>query len=289
MMQSAPIRRAAATVFNRCWATSVSTVGTPVMSMIAMVAPVSTILCRRLSITTWVRSLSNVPMSGSARMLSHSSTTGVDSSSSSRCWLWMTDSRLLRKISVVYSAMRSRTVVVVHSSSPSALASFASSVRIRPNSTCFNERMKVAVSVELNPCCARERETPSRNSRTAAQLGLSMRSKSPLSSAVRNSPRNSCDCARSSPSFIRSARSDEADSCACIHSASRSFWYLTSTVRTVWPAAGGIGCLRVGAVGRAVDVLLGAEAYQKVGRCAARDRFQASASVASRRNAAPAL
>ena len=36
MMQSAPIRRAAATVFSRCWATSVSTVGTPVMSMIAM-------------------------------------------------------------------------------------------------------------------------------------------------------------------------------------------------------------------------------------------------------------
>ena len=37
MMQSAPIRRAAATVFSRCWATSVSTVGTPVMSMIAIV------------------------------------------------------------------------------------------------------------------------------------------------------------------------------------------------------------------------------------------------------------
>ena len=36
MMQSAPISRAAATVFNRCCATSVSTVGTPVMSMMAM-------------------------------------------------------------------------------------------------------------------------------------------------------------------------------------------------------------------------------------------------------------
>src|ERR1044071_6226484 len=39
MMHSAPIRRAAATVFRRCWATSVSTVGTPVMSMIAIEAP----------------------------------------------------------------------------------------------------------------------------------------------------------------------------------------------------------------------------------------------------------
>ena len=36
MMQSAPISCAAATVLSRCCATSVSTVGTPVMSMIAM-------------------------------------------------------------------------------------------------------------------------------------------------------------------------------------------------------------------------------------------------------------
>ena len=36
MMQSAPIRRVAVTVFRRCCATSVSTVGTPVMSMMAM-------------------------------------------------------------------------------------------------------------------------------------------------------------------------------------------------------------------------------------------------------------
>ena len=42
MMQSAPIRRAAATVFSRCCAVSVSTVGTPVMSMIAISASVST-------------------------------------------------------------------------------------------------------------------------------------------------------------------------------------------------------------------------------------------------------
>src|SRR5580658_7003246 len=33
--QSAPIKRAAATVLSRCWATSVSTTGTPVMSMMA--------------------------------------------------------------------------------------------------------------------------------------------------------------------------------------------------------------------------------------------------------------
>ena len=95
MMQSAPIRRVAATVFSRCCATSVSTVGTPVMSMMAIDAPVSTIFCSRVSITTCVRSLSSEPTSGRARMSSHSSTTGVDSSSSSRCWREITSSRAL--------------------------------------------------------------------------------------------------------------------------------------------------------------------------------------------------
>ena len=71
MMQSAPISRAAATVFNRCCATSVSTVGTPVMSRMAIDEPVSTMRCSRFSITTCVRALSSVPMSGSARMPSH--------------------------------------------------------------------------------------------------------------------------------------------------------------------------------------------------------------------------
>ena len=93
MMQSAPISRAAATVLSRCCATSVSTVGTPVMSMIAIAAPVSTMRCSRLSITTCVRSLSSVPISGSARMPSQSLTTGVDSSSISCCWRMMTSSR----------------------------------------------------------------------------------------------------------------------------------------------------------------------------------------------------
>ena len=94
MMQSAPISRAAVTVLIRCWATSVSTVGTPVMSMMATSAPVSTIRCSRFSMTTWVRALSSVPISGRARMPSHSLTTGVDSSSISCCWRRMTSSRL---------------------------------------------------------------------------------------------------------------------------------------------------------------------------------------------------
>src|SRR5205085_6426917 len=62
MMQSAPIRRAAATVFSRCCAVSVSTVGTPVMSMIASSAPRCTIASSRLSMMTCARWLSSVPI-----------------------------------------------------------------------------------------------------------------------------------------------------------------------------------------------------------------------------------
>ena len=93
MMQSAPIRRAAATVLSRCWATSVSTVGTPVMSMIASAESVSMIFSSRLSITTCVRALSSVPISGSATTPCQSFTTGVESSISSSCWRWMISSR----------------------------------------------------------------------------------------------------------------------------------------------------------------------------------------------------
>ena len=94
MMQSAPISRIAVTVFSRCCATSVSTVGTPVMSMIAISEPVSTMRCSSVSITTCVRALSSVPIIGTASTPSHSLTTGVDSSSSSSCWRLMTSSRV---------------------------------------------------------------------------------------------------------------------------------------------------------------------------------------------------
>ena len=43
--------------------------------------------------TTCVRALSSVPISGKASTPSHSSTTGVDSSSISCCWREMTSSR----------------------------------------------------------------------------------------------------------------------------------------------------------------------------------------------------
>src|SRR6185295_17158054 len=77
MMHSAPMSRSAVTVLSRCWATRVSTVGTPVMSRMAICAPVSTTLFSRVSMTTCVRAESSVPIIGIARMPSHSFTTGV--------------------------------------------------------------------------------------------------------------------------------------------------------------------------------------------------------------------
>ena len=93
MMQSAPISRAATTVLRMCWATWVSTAGTPVMSMIAYGEPVSTSVCSSRSITTWARAESSVPTSGTATTPSHSLTTGVDSSSSCSAWSAMSSSR----------------------------------------------------------------------------------------------------------------------------------------------------------------------------------------------------
>jgi hypothetical protein len=93
MMHSAPSSRAALTVLRRCCATSVSTVGTPVMSITAWSAPVATSVSRSLSITSWVRAESSVPTSGTAMMPSQSRTTGVESSSIAVDWSAMICSR----------------------------------------------------------------------------------------------------------------------------------------------------------------------------------------------------
>jgi hypothetical protein len=93
MMHSAPSSRAALTVLRRCCATSVSTVGTPVMSITAWSAPVATSVSRSFSITSWVRAESSVPTSGTAMMPSQSRTTGVESSSIAVDWSAMICSR----------------------------------------------------------------------------------------------------------------------------------------------------------------------------------------------------
>ena len=54
--------------------------------------------------------LSSVPISGKARMPSHSLTTGVDSSSSSCCWRTMTWSRVFWNTSIVYRPRRRKAL-----------------------------------------------------------------------------------------------------------------------------------------------------------------------------------
>ena len=94
MMQSAPIRRAAATVFSRCCATSVSTVGTPVMSMIAISAPVSTIaLQQALHHHLRAVAVERADERQGEDVLPQLRPPGVDSSSSSCCWRTITSSR----------------------------------------------------------------------------------------------------------------------------------------------------------------------------------------------------
>ena len=61
---------------SRCWATTVSTVGTPVMSMMVTRELVLTIASSSDSIRTCVRALSNVPMTGRASIPLHSFTHG---------------------------------------------------------------------------------------------------------------------------------------------------------------------------------------------------------------------
>ena len=93
IVHSAPSSRAALTVLSRCWATSVSTVDTPVMSITAWSAPVATRVSRSFSITSCVRAESSVPTSGTAMMPSQSRTTGVESSIMVVTWSAMICSR----------------------------------------------------------------------------------------------------------------------------------------------------------------------------------------------------
>ncbi len=90
---SAPISRTAAAVRSRCWATIVSTVETPVMSMIATSASRSRIACNRFSMTVWARKESSVPSSGTVTIRSQILTTGAETSVISDCWRSMIASR----------------------------------------------------------------------------------------------------------------------------------------------------------------------------------------------------
>ena len=94
MMQSAPIRRAAATVLSRCWATSVSTVGTPVMSMMAMSARYDDGVKQILHHDLGAGAVQRADQRQRQNVFPEP-TTGVDSSSISCCCALITFSRLV--------------------------------------------------------------------------------------------------------------------------------------------------------------------------------------------------
>ena len=84
MMQSAPIRRIAVTVFSRCWATGVDRRHTGDIDDGDLRTGIDDALQQRFHHHR-VRCESRVPIIGRASTPSHSLTTGVDSSSSSSC------------------------------------------------------------------------------------------------------------------------------------------------------------------------------------------------------------
>jgi hypothetical protein len=154
MVHSAPSRRAAMTVFSRRCATSVSTVGTPVMSITACSAPVATSALSIFSMTSCVRAESRVPTSGTPMIPSHSRTTGVDSSSIDSAW-----SVMIRSLAAVYvskvcrprsSTMRVNIRYSGTMPAESATSSYTASLR---------ENTLTAVSVGVAPAWARDRDS----------------------------------------------------------------------------------------------------------------------------------
>jgi len=222
MMQSAPIKRAAATVLIRCCATNVSTVGTPVMSMMAISAPGVTISSSRLSMTVCVRALSSVPINGRARMPSHNRTTGVDNSSSSCCWRPMMSSRLFWTASTVYSPSLSSSNVAIHISCASLSGSLPIFCRNNVKSGSLKENTKVAVSDGVRPSVACERETSSSTVRLWSHAGAVMSANCPAATPARKAASKRREVSVSSALLIRPLRSAPDFSWDSIQSWSRA-------------------------------------------------------------------
>ena len=168
MMQSAPISRAATTVFRMCWATWVSTAGTPVMSMIAYGEPVSTRVWSSRSITTWARAESRVPTSGTATTPSQSLTTGVESSSSCSAWSAI---RLSRAADV---ALEGEQAHLVDQRGEGDEVAQRVGAAARPPSAraaaSLSAKTLIAVSVAEKPCRARPRDSSASTARSSAAL-----------------------------------------------------------------------------------------------------------------------
>src|SRR5581483_573587 len=171
---------------------------------------------------------------------SHSSTTGVDSSSISCACRAIRLSRPCWWISVVYSPNASRIWLAAHVSSARPWASMPSSWRSRANSGSFSEKTKLAVSVGVKPRRARSVDSSRSSSRTGSQAGVSILLTPPRAAASRTRWRNSRLCSRSSGSAIRSRRAIGAPSWLSTHAPSSSRSCLSRTCTTRVPTSRGI-------------------------------------------------
>ena len=134
--------------------------GTPVMSMIAISAPVSTMRCSRFSMTTCVRALSSVPISGSARMPSHSSRPASTAPASPAAGGRSPPRGALKYLGRVEPEPVEQDAVGV----PSALSELGCQPTIacsRSKSGCLSEKTNVAVSDGEKPCWARAADSSS--------------------------------------------------------------------------------------------------------------------------------
>ncbi len=203
----------AVTVLSRCWATSVSTVGTPVMSMMASSEPVSTMRVSSASITSCVRLESSVPIMGTASTPSHSLTTGVDSSSSSCCWRWITSSRVRWYVVAVNWANLSTSVEAVQVASSAPFASVPNACRTPANSGFLSDSTKWLVSPALAPCAARDWDRAASAPRSLAQAVSSKRFRSasaatPACRAAYSSRASLCAVVDVAPAALTSAIHD---------------------------------------------------------------------------------
>ena len=175
MMHSAPISRAAVMVLSRCWATSVSTVGTPVMSMIAYFG----VGCDDRLQQLFHHDLGARAVQGADQRQRQNAVPQLHHRSGElQHLLLLARDHLLfsGKVFVVVSrASLSKRVVAAHISSNCASGSFANCAGTTEKIGCFRDRTKVAVSDEVNPCLAREAAMSRSISRVAAHSGQKRR------------------------------------------------------------------------------------------------------------------
>ena len=224
MMQSAPISRAAATVFSRCCATSVSTVGhagdvDDRDLRAGLDDPLQQALHHDLRAGAVERADQRQREDAVPQLHDRASTARASPAAAGRS--------PPRAPSGRPRSCRGRAGRAAawppRSPRPARPASLPSSWRSRSNSGCFSEKTKVAVSTELNPWRARSREMSLSSSRTPLHSAWSGSVTFPVRLASPRALRNRSAVARSSRSLP--ARWPSISCCRLSQSVTRTAWW----------------------------------------------------------------